>query len=337
MAREPSLTNMSYKMFQQSMQLPQICINPILFKSLTYKVIKAINLLQLIIIKIIGLLWLIIHTKLPVMIKPMTTPTNHAFKEAGIGFFNAYYELIPCYRWRELICIPINYYFLRLISEVFALCGSTLWVLNPLPLSCTSKGIAKIVMKQEVPGMPTAIENIILCVAHYHQECIWHGVTVDKAVVKKNLGCLTCLYLKAEQERQHGYLKDGPYVSAEEAVTIYTATVHWLESHKFALIPFLPPLYKHNTKLLVLALEHLKEVYLVRGCLNQLQCEELALIGQAYGNTHECINNLTDVWETSLQEDWPDASQPSTLLDHGPQFGRLYYSLVLDLLILGLQ
>jgi hypothetical protein len=64
------------------------------------------------------------------------------------------------------------------------------------------------------------------------------GATVDKAVVKKNLGRLTRLYLKAEQERQHAYLKDGPYISAEEAVAIYTATVHWLESRKFAPIPF---------------------------------------------------------------------------------------------------
>jgi len=46
------------------------------------------------------------------------------------------------------------------------------------------------------------------------------------------------LYLKAEQERQHSYLKDGPYISTEEAVAIYTATVHWLESRKFAPIPF---------------------------------------------------------------------------------------------------
>lgn len=49
---------------------------------------------------------------------------------------------------------------------------------------------------------------------------------------------LVGLYLKAEQERQHGYLKDGPYISAEEAVAIYTATVHWLESRKFSPIPF---------------------------------------------------------------------------------------------------
>lgn len=91
-------------------------------------------------------------------------------------------------------------------------------------------------------------------VAHYNRERIRRGATVDKAVVKKNLGRLTrelriisccCysndesgLYLKAEQERQHGYLKDGPYISAEEAVAIYTATVHWLESRKFAPIPF---------------------------------------------------------------------------------------------------
>ena len=120
----------------------------------------------------------------------------------------------------------------------------------------------------KVPGMPTAIENIILryikskadwwtslvlslitlCglhqtndldrVAHYNRERIRRGATVDKAVVKKNLGRLTRLYLKAEQERQHAYLKDGPYISAEEAVAIYTATVHWLESRKFAPIPF---------------------------------------------------------------------------------------------------
>lgn len=35
------------------------------------------------------------------------------------------------------------------------------------------------------------------------------------------MGRLTRLHLKAEQERQHNYLKDGPYVTSEEAVAIY--------------------------------------------------------------------------------------------------------------------
>ncbi|KAF8596751.1 pre-mRNA-processing-splicing factor [Ceratobasidium sp. AG-I] len=155
----------------------------------------------------------------------------------------------------------------------------------------------------KVPGMPTAIENIILryikskadwwcSVAHYNRERIRRGATVDKAVVKKNLGRLTRLYLKAEQERQHGYLKDGPYISSEEAVAIYTATVHWLESRKFAPIPFPPLSYKHDTKLLVLALEKLKEAYSVKGRLNQSQREELALIEQAYDNPHECLSRI---------------------------------------------
>ena len=50
--------------------------------------------------------------------------------------------------------------------------------------------------------MPTAIENIILryvknkadwwvSIAHYNREHIRRGATVDKAVVKKNLGRLT--------------------------------------------------------------------------------------------------------------------------------------------------
>ena len=52
--------------------------------------------------------------------------------------------------------------------------------------------------------------------AHYNRERIRRGATVDKTVCKKNLGRLTRLYLKAEQERQHNYLKDGPYISPEE-------------------------------------------------------------------------------------------------------------------------
>jgi len=67
-----------------------------------------------------------------------------------------------------------------------------------------------------------------------------------------------------------------------------------------------PLSYKHDTKLLVLALEKLKEAYSVKGNvfisleswsvvspfvvgrLNQSQREELALIEQAYDNPHEC-------------------------------------------------
>lgn len=97
---------------------------------------------------------------------------------------------------------------------------------------------------------------------------------------------------QAEQERQHNYLKDGPYISAEEAVAIYTTTVHWLESRRFSPIPFPPLSYKHDTKLLILALERLKEAYSVKNHLNQAQREELALIEQAYDNPHEALSRI---------------------------------------------
>ncbi|KAF1816542.1 pre-mRNA processing splicing factor 8 [Eremomyces bilateralis CBS 781.70] len=145
----------------------------------------------------------------------------------------------------------------------------------------------------KVPGLPAPVENIILryvkskadwwvSVAHYNRERIRRGATVDKTVAKKNLGRLTRLWLKSEQERQHNYLKDGPYVSTEEGVAIYTTTVHWLESRKFQPIPFPSVSYKHDTKILILALERLREAYSVKGRLNQSQREELALIEQAY-------------------------------------------------------
>ncbi|CAM9141797.1 unnamed protein product [Lampetra planeri] len=155
----------------------------------------------------------------------------------------------------------------------------------------------------KVPGLPTPIENMILRyvkakadwwtnTAHYNRERIRRGATVDKTVCKKNLGRLTRLYLKAEQERQHNYLKDGPYITAEEAVAIYTTTVHWLESRRFSPIPFPPLSYKHDTKLLILALERLKEAYSVKSRLNQSQREELGLIEQAYDNPHEALSRI---------------------------------------------
>ncbi len=74
--------------------------------------------------------------------------------------------------------------------------------------------------------------------------------------------------------------QDGPYVTPEEAVAIYTTTVHWLESRKFTPIPFPPLSYKHDTKLLILALEKMKEQYTVAVRLNQQQREELGLVEQ---------------------------------------------------------
>lgn len=158
----------------------------------------------------------------------------------------------------------------------------------------------------KVPGLPAPIENIILryvkskadwwiSVTHYNRERIRRGATVDKTVAKKNVGRLTRLWLKAEQERQHNHMKDGPYVSSEEAVAIYTTTVHWLESRKFSPIPFPSVSYKHDTKILILALERLREAYSVKGRLNQSQREELALIEQAYdspGTTLERIKRF---------------------------------------------
>ena len=76
--------------------------------------------------------------------------------------------------------------------------------------------------------------------AHYQRERIRRFATVDKSVQKRNLGRMTRLFIKSEQERQHNYLKDGPYISPEEAVAIYTTTVHWFEARRFAPIPFPP-------------------------------------------------------------------------------------------------
>ncbi|KAI6132264.1 RNA recognition motif of the spliceosomal PrP8-domain-containing protein [Pisolithus croceorrhizus] len=159
-------------------------------------------------------------------------------------------------------------------------------------------------------------------------------------------------YLKAKQERQHGYLKDGLYAS----------------------------MYKHDMKLHVSAIEKPKEAYPVNGHPNQPLWEELALFEQGYDNPHELekiadvyldqflffeaskqglfpawikpfqgINNLMDAWKTS--EDYSTMKSNIVLtykdmahtnaysLIHGLQFSVFvfqYYGLVLDLLVLRL-
>lgn len=155
----------------------------------------------------------------------------------------------------------------------------------------------------KVPGMPAPIEAIILRyvkakadhwiqVTHFNRERISKGATVDKAVAKKNLGRLTRLWFKAELERQNSYVVDGPYVSPNAAVKMFSTVVHWLEQREFEPIPFPPVSYKHDTKLLVLALEHLRGAYSLSARLNQSQREELALIEQAYDNPHECLTRI---------------------------------------------
>jgi pre-mRNA-processing factor 8 len=73
---------------------------------------------------------------------------------------------------------------------------------------------------------------------------------------------------------------------------VYTTTVHWLESRRFSPIPYPPLSYKHDTKLLILVLERLKEAYSVKSRLNQSQREELGLIEQAYDNQHEALSRI---------------------------------------------
>ncbi|PCH42889.1 hypothetical protein WOLCODRAFT_18005 [Wolfiporia cocos MD-104 SS10] len=185
-------------------------------------------------------------------------------------------------------------------------------------------------------------EEMVLALAHHN---------IDKATVTKTLGHLTHL-LKTEPEMQCGYLKDGPYISAEEAVTIYAATIHWLKSRKFLSIPFPLLNYKHNRKLLVLTFEKVKEAYSVKGHPNQSQREKLLLIEQAYDNAHECFSRIKCLLLTQRAHS-RSISKNDTLLTYkdmahtnacdlicGLQFTAFvfqYYGLVLDLLILGLQ
>lgn len=81
-------------------------------------------------------------------------------------------------------------------------------------------------------------------------------------------------------------------MSSDEAVAIYTTMVHWLLSRKYQPIAFPPLNYRHDIKLLILAMERLKEPFTAALRLNQSQREELGLIEQAFDNPNEALQRI---------------------------------------------
>eukprot|EP00835_Amoeboradix_gromovi_P001880 NODE_96_length_21330_cov_0.419858.p1 type:complete len:2207 gc:universal NODE_96_length_21330_cov_0.419858:801-7421(+) len=155
----------------------------------------------------------------------------------------------------------------------------------------------------DVKGMPVPITNVInkyiklkaewwISTTEQVRNRIAKGATCDKTVVVKNLGRLTRLYLKQENKRQTQYLQNGPYMTVNEGIKCYECMVDWLDATKFNPIPFPPLNYKHDSKLLVLGLEKLREAYNVKSRLNQQQREEVALIEDAYDNPNDALTRI---------------------------------------------
>lgn len=155
----------------------------------------------------------------------------------------------------------------------------------------------------KVPGLPPPLESLILRYvkskadwwvsnAYYARERIAREGTIDKAIVRKSTVRLTRLYFKQQSDIQASYLKDGPYISPQDGVAMLKTMSSWLESRKFQIIPFPPMQYKHDTKMLILALESLRLGHDVSMRMNQTAREELGLIEHAHDNPHETLNRI---------------------------------------------
>nr|UXY87508.1 splicing factor Prp8 [Cryptomonas sp.] len=91
------------------------------------------------------------------------------------------------------------------------------------------------------------------------REKIKRGTKIDKNLKKKNIGRITRLWFKAEQNRQNIYTEIGPYISTLEASQSFGVFAQWLENIQFNTIDFPIFSHKNNIKLLVLSIENLKE------------------------------------------------------------------------------
>ena len=156
----------------------------------------------------------------------------------------------------------------------------------------------------ESPGLPPSIQSLILrfvkqkgdwwtSTAHFNRKRIANGQAIDKATVRKNHGRLVRLQLKEEQERQKDWIERGPFLAMEDFSNLYTTFARWLSSQKFQPIPFPPVAYKHDMKILRLALEKLRENHGAPGSRTTSAARHEQLkIEEAFNNPQLTINAI---------------------------------------------
>ena len=157
----------------------------------------------------------------------------------------------------------------------------------------------------KVPGMAPQYEAIIIrfvkeksdrYVEHTRmvRERICHGDTVDKNVFQKNLGRITRLKLKAEQERQKSYLAQGSAVHPDEGRAILQLAIQWLEARDFKPIDFPQLGHPYEMELLKLALDRLRSQHNIANRLTQEEREEEKRIEDAFDNPQETLSKIRE-------------------------------------------
>eukprot|EP00792_Barthelona_sp_PAP020_P004627 TRINITY_DN2246_c0_g1_i1.p1 TRINITY_DN2246_c0_g1~~TRINITY_DN2246_c0_g1_i1.p1 ORF type:complete len:2283 (-),score=561.88 TRINITY_DN2246_c0_g1_i1:22-6870(-) len=156
-----------------------------------------------------------------------------------------------------------------------------------------------------VEGMPDAINALILryvklkadwytSVTYFVRERLRKNESVENTVFKKNTTRVGRLYLREESQRQERYLKEGPFLHTQEAIGIYKIAIAWfsrigLTENK---IEFPQQNYRHDTHILLLALERLKDQYLSKSFLNQKERKELGELEKGFDDPTELLGHI---------------------------------------------
>ena len=156
----------------------------------------------------------------------------------------------------------------------------------------------------ESPGLPASVQALILrfvkqkaewwtSTAHFNRKRIANGQAIDKATVRKNHGRLVRLQIKEEQDRQRDWIERGPFLAMDDFANLYTTFAKWLSTQQFQQIPFPPVAYKHDMKILRIALEKLRENHGAPGSRTTSAARHEQLkIEEAFNNPQTTINGI---------------------------------------------
>lgn len=153
------------------------------------------------------------------------------------------------------------------------------------------------------PGLPSQLQSIILRYVkqkadwwtsntHYARERISKESMIDKAVIRKNTVRLARLYMKDRDQQQSTYLQRGTEYNIDQAASLLILMNNWLQSRQYTKIPKPPLQYRHDMKMLLLALQGLQQAYDVQRRMNQSTREELGLIEHAHDNPQETLQRI---------------------------------------------
>lgn len=118
------------------------------------------------------------------------------------------------------------------------------------------------------------------------------GRVSDKTAMRKNAGRVARLWMRHGAACSASHVRDGPLLTPDEGVRLYTAAAAYVSARGVGRIPFPPVGHRHDAKLLAIALDGIRAAHASASRPGAAAREELALVDAASERPHDALAQI---------------------------------------------